>query len=256
VVSVVFAAAISFTVYVGMTYRATLASTYDYQVSITSDAVLRNATLFIPIPERGRENSAVLREIGSGKLQGIPEGWKISLIGTQKFTMLEVTAREMAPTPVGKPYLLTLHAAVRGPIDTKDAGSGDLVLEPAAFRSPAACEDTVAQESPEASCWMYEGPVYAAFTAPESARVTIFVYVDGRNSWDVLGPSSNEYQDGLQVSFSGGARGWRTGSGILVSGIGDYGIDFWVQGQVTPGTSGVASGQRAGSTGRSIGGAA
>jgi hypothetical protein len=237
VVSVVFVGAISLTFYMGMTYRATLTSTYDYRVSITSDATLGNVTLFLPIPARGPENSAILEEIGAGKLQGIPRGWNISLIGTEKFTMLEVKAREIPSTPVGKPYLLTVNASVQGPISTRNAGSEDLVLEPAAERRPVACGEAVLQASPEVRCEVYEGPVYAAFTAPGNAHLTIFVFVDGRNRWDVFGPSSNEYQDGLQVSIPGGARGWRTGSGILVTGIGDYGIDLWVQGQASPATS-------------------
>ena len=232
-VTVVFIAAVSLTLYMGMTYRATLSSTYEYRVSITNDAPLGNVTLFLPIPARRPGISAVLEEIGAGGLRGLPQGWKSSLIGTRKFTMLEVTAPAIAPTGAGKPYLLSANATVRGPIDTKNAGTDDLVLEPAADMTPVPCGDTVSQASPEASCVVYEGPVYAGFTAPADAHLGIFISVDGMNSWDVFGPSSNEYQDGLQVSFSGGARGWQTGKGILVTGIGDYGIDFWVQGGST-----------------------
>ena len=142
--------------------------------------------------------------------------------------MLEVTAPAIAPTGAGKPYLLSANATVPGPIDTKNAGTDDLVLEPTAEMTPVPCGDTVSQASPEASCMVYEGPVYAAFTGPSEAHLRIFIFVDGTNSWDVFGPSSNEYQDGLQAGFSGGAQGWKTGEGILVTGIGDYGIDFWV----------------------------
>ena len=234
VASAVFLAVFSLTAYIGMTYRATLSSTYEYRVSISSDATLENVTLFLPIPERRPGISAILEEIGAGNLRGLPRGWNISLIGTRKFTMLEVDAREIAPTPVREPYLLSVNATVRGPIRTKNAGTEDLVIEPAAAGTPVACGDTVAQESPDVSCVLYEGPVYAGFTGPVNAHLRIFIFVDGQNSWDVFGPSSNEYQDGLQVSFSGGARGWQTGKGILVTGIGDYGIDFWVQAQDTP----------------------
>ena len=247
VVSAVFLAAISLTVYMGITYRATLSSTYEYRVSIASDATLGNVTLYLPIPARGPGNSAILQEIGAGGLTGVPRGWNISLIGTEKFTMLEVTAREIASTPAGKPYLLSVGAQVKGPISAKTAGSDDLVLQPAAKRSQVACGGMDLEASPEMRCEAYQEPVYADFTAPGTVHLTVFVYLDGKNTWDVFGPSSNEYQDGLQVSFPGMARGWQTGNGILVTGIGDYGIDFWVREQGTPGTTSGGSRQVSGS---------
>jgi hypothetical protein len=245
VASVIFLAVISLTAYMGITYRATLSSTYDYQVTIASDAAITNVTLYLPIPARGPENSVVLEGIGAGGLSGVPRDWNTSLIGTEKFTMLEVTAREMAPTPVGKPYLLSITSRVRGPIETRNAGSDDLVLVPSALKRPVTCVGMDTEVSPEMQCGMYEGPIYADFTAPKNVRLMIFISLTGKNSWDVLGPSSNEYQEGLQVSFSNGVRGWHNGSGNLITGIGDYGIDFWVQGWAT-GISGGGSRQRAG----------
>jgi hypothetical protein len=233
VVSVAFLAAISINLYMEITYRATLSSTYEYRLSITSDATLENATFYIPVPARGPEASAVLKEIGAGSLLGVPRGWNLSLIGTEKFTMLEVTAREIPSSPPGKPYLLSVDAWTHGPIDTRNAGTGDLVLVPAAKRTPVVCGNLDSQVSPEIRCELYQGSTYADFTAPGNVHLTIFTFLTGRNTWDVFGPSSNEYQDGLQVSFSGGTRGWQTGDGILITGIGDYGIDFWLLHQGT-----------------------
>jgi hypothetical protein len=90
------------------------------------------------------------------------------------------------------------------------------------------------QAFPEMQCELYQGPAYADFTAPQNMHLRIYLSLMGENTWDVFGPSSNEYQDGLQVSYAGGERGWHTGDGILVTGVGDYGIDFWVQEQGTP----------------------
>jgi hypothetical protein len=233
VASVIFLAAISITLYMEIAYRATLSGTYEYRASITSDAPLENVTLYMPIPARGAKASPVLEKIGARELTGAPQGWNISLIGTEKFTMLEVTAREIPANPVGRPYLLSVKALVKGPIDTRNAGTGDLVLVPAAKRTPVVCGNMDSQASPEARCELYQGSAYADFTAPGNVHLTIFSLLTGRNTWDVFGPSSNEYQDGLQVSFSGGTRGWRTGDGILVTGIGDYGIDSWLLHQGT-----------------------
>ncbi|HVP24742.1 MAG TPA: hypothetical protein VMS81_02040 [Methanomicrobiales archaeon] len=236
VVSAAFLVVISLTAYIGITYRGTLSSTYEYRVSIAPDAAIGNVTLYLPIPSRGAGNSAILGEIGAGNLRGLPPGWNMSLIGTEKFTMLEITAREIAPAPVGEPYLLTVRARVPGPIETRNAGSADLVLAPTAAGRPSTCGDTGPQVSPEVHCEAYEAPVYADYTAGSPVRLSIFLFLDGKNGWDVFGPSSNEYQDGLQVTWSGGARGWQPGKGLLVTGIGDYGLDFWVQGPggVTP----------------------
>jgi len=235
VASVIFLAAISITVFMEITYRATLSSAYEYQVSITSDATLENVTLYIPIPARGAEASAVLQGIGAGGLQGLPQGWSISLIGTEKFTWLEVTARRIPPSPPGRPYLISVKAMIHGPIDTRNAGTGDLVLVPFAKRTPIVCGNMDSENSPEVRCELYQGSAYADFTAPGDVYLSIFSFLTGRNSWEVFGPSSNEYQDGLQVSFSGATRGWHTGDGILITGIGDYGIEFWLQHTETTG---------------------
>jgi hypothetical protein len=229
VASVIFLAAISITVFIGVTYRATLSSTYEYRVSITSDTPLGNVTFYIPIPARGPEASAVLQGIGAGDLLGLPPGWTTSLIGTEKFTWLEVTAGEIPASPPGKPYLLSVNAMVPGPIDSRNAGSGDLVLVPAAKRNPVACGNMDSEMSPEVRCELYQGSAYADFTTPGNVHLSIYTFLTGRNSWDVFGPAANEYQDGLQVSFTGATRGWHAGDGILITGIGDYGIEFWLQ---------------------------
>jgi len=233
--------------YTEITYRATLLSTYEYRVTITSDTTLENVTLYVPIPARGRENSAVLSAIGAGELRGLPPGWNTSLIGTEKITMLELTAPEIAANPVGVPYLLSVTAHSGGPIDTMNAGTGDLVLAPSAVKTPVGCENMDFQVSSDTRCELYQGSAYADFTAPGNVHLSVFGFLTGRNTWDVFGPSSNEYQDGLQVSFSGGARGWQKGDGILVTGIGDYGIEFWLPHPGTPEAGARSQGRSPGS---------
>lgn len=244
VASVIFLVGISFSAYVGITYRATLSSTYEYRVTIATDEPITNVTLFLPVPESRSGPSAPLEGVGAGKLAGLPSGWNIALLGSQKMTMLEVTAGEMGPTPPGEPYLLSLTAHVPGPIHTEDPASGDPVLNPSAERRPFPCTGTVAGASPDMGCEMYESPVYADFTSPGNARLSIFTSLVGRNSWDVFGPSSNEYQDGIQASFTRYTQGWQQGSGMLITGIGDYGIDPWLTGGGTPDTGRGTTGLR------------
>jgi len=87
-------------------------------------------------------------------------------------------------------------------------------------------------------CELYHGTAYADFTATGNMHLSIFTLITGRNTWDVFGPSYNEYQDGLQVSYEGRERGWKMGDGILITGMGDYGIDFWLQHPDTTGPGG------------------
>ncbi|HUK93166.1 MAG TPA: hypothetical protein VLU98_03930 [Methanomicrobiales archaeon] len=237
-VSLVFIAVFSLTVFMELAYRATISSTYEYRVSITTDTTLENATFYLPIPARGPAASAVLEGIGAGDLKGLPPGWNISLIGTEKITMLEVTAREIAPSPVGVPYLLSVNEQAKRPVDTLNAGTGDLVLLPAARRTPVACGNMDSEAGADMLCELYHGTAYADFTAAKNEHLSIFTLITGRNTWDVFGPSYNEYQDGLQVSYEGRERGWKMGDGILITGMGDYGIDFWLQHPDTTGPGG------------------
>jgi hypothetical protein len=226
---VIFLAVFSLTVYMGIRYRDTLAGTYDYRVSIANDAALGNVTLYLPIPGRLKGNSAVLEEIGGGGLAGLPAGWKTALIGTEKVTLLEVTAPEVPATPAGRPYQLSITTRVRDPVGTGSDNFNDLVLAPLAGKTPAACTGIPAgQVSGNVRCAAYRGSAYADYTGPRDARLQISLSVTGKNAWDVIVPSGNEYRDGFQVSFSGDERGWKEGDGLLATGIGDYGMGFWI----------------------------
>jgi len=229
VVVVLFLAVFSLTVYMGITYRASLASTYDYRVSIASDTDIGNVTLYLPVPGRRSGNSVVLERMGSGGGLSLPAGWTATLLGTEKVDFLELTTREIPASPPGNPYLISLRVQVKGPIVTESDGFDGLVIAPLAPRSPVACPGIPEGISTEKiRCEAYRGTAYADFTGPTAANLRFTFNLTGRNAWDVFGPSGNEYRDGLQVSVSGGERGWKTGDGLLVTGLGDYGVDFWV----------------------------
>ena len=226
---VLFLAVFSLTVSMGIMYRASLTSTYDYRVSIGSDTDIGNVTFYLPIPGRLSGNSAVLEEVGSERGLSLPAGWTATLLGTEKVDFLELNAREVAASPQGNPYLISLRVQVRGPIVTESDGFDGLVIAPLAPRSPVACPArTEGISTDKIRCEAYRGTAYADFTGPAAANLRFTFNLTGRNAWDVFGPSGNEYRDGLQVSVSGSERGWKTGDGLLVTGLGDYGMGFWV----------------------------
>jgi hypothetical protein len=211
---VIFTAAFSVTVYMGIRYRSTFQGSYEYQVGITPDAPLGNVTLYLPIPARGREKSPVAERIGSGALQGVPAGWNVSLIGTEKFTMLEVTAREIDPGCGCAPLILSVDALSRSRVETREAATGDLVIDTLAGKEKVPCGGRVYGVPPDAACVAYRGRIYASGTAPANSTLTVSITLVGKNSWDVFGPSSNEYRDGLMVTIPGAPGG--------------YGLGFWV----------------------------
>lgn len=229
VAAAIFLVVFSLTVYMGITYRDTLTSTYDYRMNIASDTGIGNVTLYIPVPGRLSGNSAVLEEIGESRLTGLPAGWVVTLLGTEKVNFLELTAREIPASPPGSPYLLSLRIQVKGPIGTESDGLNGLVLAPLAAKEPVACPAMAGdQVSGQTECRAYQGTAYADFTGPPGANLRFSLSLTGRNSWDVFGPSSNSYRDDLQMSFSGDERGWKKGDGLLVTGLGDYGMNIWV----------------------------
>jgi hypothetical protein len=242
---VIFLAVFSLTVYMGILYRATLTSTYDYRVNIASDTAIGNVTLYLPVPGRLSGNSAVLEGIGEGGLTGVPAGWNTAFIGTEKLTFLEVTAGEIPATPPEKPYVLSITTRVKSPVGTESEGFDDLVLAPLAGKETVACPGIPESgASDKTQCRAYRGTAYADFTGPPEANLRVTLSLTGRNAWEVFGPSSNEYRDGLQVSFSGDERGWKTGDGLLVTGLGDYGMAFWVGRAGQPGTAEGGSGRQ------------
>jgi hypothetical protein len=222
-----FTGAFSVTFCMETRYRSSFGGTYEYQVSIAPGTTLGNVTLYLPVPARGGGMSEVIRGIGSGGLTGVPPGWGVSLIGTRKVTLLELTAGEVAPKADGSPTVISITTRVKGPIRTKNAGAEDLVLGTGEQPGPVACRETDTVAYPERQCRPSRGQAYADFTAPGPASLAINVSLAGRNSWDVFGPSSNEYRENLAFSFSGGDQGWHAGEGLLVTGIGDYRYESW-----------------------------
>jgi hypothetical protein len=229
---VIFLAAFLVNVVMGMMFWSTYTGTYEYRVSIAPDTTLRNVTFYLPLPSRGAAASPVLLGIGAGALAGVPPGWKVSPIGTEKFTMMELTGGELSPNPDGRPTILSLNLSsgsrVGRPLGTRNPAAEDFILGSVEQAGPVACRGMDTAANPGMQCRVSTGRAYADFSAPGDAHLNISLSLTGRNSWDVFGASSNEFRDSLQFSFSGRDQGWQAGEGLLVSGIGDYRPgDYW-----------------------------
>jgi len=60
------------------------------------------------------------------------------------------------------------------------------------------------------------------YEAADDALVTIHTTIDGRNTWTIFEPGSNEYTSDAGVQMRGAQQGWSAMSGTLTDQIGSY----------------------------------
>ena len=63
VILVAFTATVAYNAYVKTVYQNSLASTYSYTLTITTDSRLDNVTFFIPVPDSRTGNSPIVAEV-------------------------------------------------------------------------------------------------------------------------------------------------------------------------------------------------
>ncbi len=239
------AAFVSFSAYVHAAYERTLSSRYVYEISLETDAVLSNVTLFVPLPERHGGRSPILERIGEGDLYGIPRDWETEIYGTEKFSMLMISADEILPqfgppplpaseeenltaapaaTPVPVPVTIRVEADAGAVIDTRHPIGNSSVILPKYDLSPVPCPFPHGEEERPPACYTYETSVYADYTAGADAAVTITVSLTGTNEWFIFGWTGNEFRDRLTLALDGEVHGWQRANGTLMTGIGQYEI--------------------------------
>ena len=72
VILVAFTATAAYNAYVETAYRNSLASTYSYTLTLTTDSRLDNVTLFIPVPDNRAGNSPIVEQYSSHQIPQIP----------------------------------------------------------------------------------------------------------------------------------------------------------------------------------------
>jgi len=231
VILILFVAVVAYTAYIDTTYRNSLTSTYQYTCTISTDNVLSNVTLFLPVPANVNGNSPVVAQISSRDVSGAPADWNLTLFGTGKATLLQVSA----PT-IGQPAIngstqpttitLTVNASSPALIDTASPVEYAAVFRPVQSIHAAACpagDSTSATSTP--ACYQYLTSTYADYTAASGATVTISASVTGTNSWTIFSPASNEYRNTItMLTLHGGNHGWVTTLGWIESGLGSYDV--------------------------------
>jgi hypothetical protein len=230
--------------------KTEIAGTYRYDVSLTTDAALRNVTLNIPLPVHN-DTSAIGNILSRSEGYGVPDDWNLSVTMVDGTPMLVVAAAEILPryaprpisvtageepaeaatityssaysdaTPILLPYSFgatvdggsTYYTADldAGPIDTRHPLDTEPVLSPKGNLTPAA----------DGRRYTYDCPLYLSCDAPATAKLTLSIRFSGSNEWWLLGWSSNAYTDQILTEIQA-KDGWRSVGGTLSTGEGRY----------------------------------
>jgi len=224
---ILFVAVVSYTGYIDITYRNSLTGTYAYTCTITTDSVLSNVTLFLPVPAELKGSSPLDIQISGQHVAGVPKDWTITLYDTGKATLLKVSAPKIGQPAVNgsaQPtvIMIAVNASSHSLIDTRSPVENAAVFRPVQSIHTVACpaSDVTSESTP--ICSEYLTSTYADYTAAPSASVSISASLEATNSWTIFAPESNGYKNRIYVLMQGDNHGWETTKGWLESGIGVY----------------------------------
>ncbi len=229
IILVLFVGVVSYTTYIDMKYKNSLTGTYTYTCNITTDSVLSNVTLFLPVPADLKGNSPVVAEISGKKITGVPADWTYTLYDTGKATLLKVNAPTIGEAAINgsagtTTITLVVNTSTYALIDTRSPVENSALFRPVQDIHSVECPagEATSQGSPE--CFAYLTSTFADYTADPSASVSISASVEATNSWTIFAPGSNSYRNRINVLMHGDNHGWVTTKGWLESGIGTYDI--------------------------------
>jgi len=227
VILVIFVTSVEYVTYVNNAYRSSSASTYSYQCTITTDAVLSDVTFFIPVPATTSGTSPIIFRISSHEISGFPDNWSAVLFDTGKATLLQITAAQIGHSPVnGSPVTTNVTFSVDANssslIDTRSPIANGAIFRPVQSAVNITCPSGMTENSGMANCIQYTTAVYAKYGASPGSSVGIHASVTGKNSWTVFQPEFNEYQNTFDLTLSGSQNGWVITTGWLNYNIGSY----------------------------------
>jgi hypothetical protein len=220
---------VSYQVFVENAYRSSLNSTYSYTCTFTTDSTLSNVTIFLPVPADPSGNSPIVAQFSAGAIDGIPEGWTVSLYDTGKTTLVRIDTPLIIP-PAGtlpeKPFSLVLSSDITSGtvIDTREPIQNSALFRPIRDLRQVPCPPSDSLKNGTPMCYRYLTSLYADYRALPDASVTITSSLTGRNSWKIFEPASNEYTTSFSLIMKGGNHGWKDVNGFLQSGTGVYDV--------------------------------
>jgi hypothetical protein len=226
---IILVAFVGFTSYTGYTenaFRASLTGTYTYTFSLTTDSMLGNLTLFVPVPADPRGNSPVIAKISAHEISGVPASWKTELYDTGKATLMKVTTASLVPpegTSKKNPYTVTISTNIvtKEYIDTQNPVENSPMFRPVTDVMPTDCRSN-ATIAAGGTCYFYQTALFARYDADPNAKVTIKSTLTGKNQWTIFESQENEYRTDISLLMFGEQTGWTSFAGYLEKGIGAY----------------------------------
>lgn len=208
-------------------YRASLSSTYSYTCVITTDSLLSNVTLFIPVPADMLGNSPIVERFSTRDITGIPDDWSVSLYDTGKATMVRISTPAIPPTgntSEKNPLTFVLSSEIQSErvIDSRDPEQNSALFRPVREVRQITCPPGSSAINGTPRCYHYLTSLYADYQASPGAMVEISSSITGNNTWKIFEPRSNEYTSTITLNMSGENRGWQKVDGFLKNNTGSY----------------------------------
>jgi hypothetical protein len=227
IIIVLFGSIASYNAFVEKAYRESLKSSYSYTCTISTDSVLTNVTLFIPVPSDTAGNSPIIERFSVRGIGGIPPTWKTTLMGSNKGTYVEIKTQVISRVGNGtgnneNPIQLSLEIIAPRTITTGGSQDNIALFRPVQDLIKTGCGDGTDARTEKGVCYNFATPVYADYVSSPDARVTINSEIVGRNEWRIFEPAKNEYRSSFSVVMVGEQHGWTRATGFLTTGIGSY----------------------------------
>ncbi len=196
-------------------YENSLRSSYDYDVILTTDSTLSNATLYLPLPVIN-STSSVGMDIVEHHFNNNDPSWEYALVNTEHGLMLSMK-NEKAKSIDLSTMVLSNHT-----INTMSPLGNEMVLMPKYNLTHNVNASGVYSRTSEQ--FDYESQMYASYETSSNANVSISIYLGARNEWWIGGWQYNSYWETMEIKLSGPQDGWVKVNGELVTGEGTYEI--------------------------------
>lgn len=227
IIIVLFGSIASYNAFVEKSYRESLKSSYSYTCTISTDSMLTNVTLFIPVPSDTAGNSPIIERFSVCGIEGIPPTWKTTLVGSNKGTYVEIITPVISTVRNGTGnnenlIQLSLESISPRTVCTGSPQDNSIFFRPVQDLIKTECNYGMDARTQKGVCYDFVTPVYADYGTSPDARVTIHSEIVGRNEWKIFDPAKNEYRSSISVTMVGEQHGWTRANGFLITGIGSY----------------------------------
>lgn len=196
-----------------------------FQLSITSERPLRNATLFVPLPVKNGLTLPGMERYGGESFVGSSQFVLLDLFAHRDALFLKL-AIDDAEDESGRQegsglnrYTLDSVEYLEDALDVEEPESNSFVFRPRDTVREVGCESEGGSKEPR-RCSTYESRIY--MTRDRSAGdITVEVAITVENRWDTLSNRRNEYRDRIRVEATENTNGWLRAEGFMAAGIGD-----------------------------------